>query len=163
MLRKKIVHDDYYTRKHTWNLIKEYIPKDKILWEACLLNSNEQSKTHLIELGFNVVGDKTINILEHDMGDVIVTNIPFSIDKKKQVMKRIAELNKPFIIIMNSTHIYTKYFKDIFGHLDLKYIMPSKKIHYDKYDGETFIESKNKTPFYTTFVTYNIIDKNIII
>ena len=50
-------HDDYYTRKKAWDDIKEFIPEDKIIWEACLLNSNEQSKKYLEELGFNVVGN----------------------------------------------------------------------------------------------------------
>ena len=27
-------HDNYMTPKHAWENIKEYIPKDKVIWEA---------------------------------------------------------------------------------------------------------------------------------
>lgn len=159
----KLVHDDYYTRKSTWSLIKDILPKDKVIWEACLLNSNEQSKTFLKELGFTVVGNNKVDILKEDLGDVIVTNIPFSTKTKIDVLTRIKELDKPFCLIMNSAHIHTKYFKNIFGNHKLNYIIPSKKIHYDKYiDGELQF-TKNKTPWYTIFVTYKLIDDNIII
>ena len=159
----KKIHDDYYTRKSSWEIIKDKIPNDKIIWEACLLNTNEQSKTFLKELGFDVVGDNTIDIFKHDIGDVIVSNIPFSLKLKKLVLQRIVDLQKPFILLMNSTHIHTKYFHNIMGHLDLKYIIPSKKLHYDKYNKTTKIESKNNTCFYSIFVTYNILDKNYFV
>jgi len=156
-------HDDYYTRKNTWENISSIIPKDKVIWEACLLHSNEQSKKYLEELGFNVVGDTTIDILKHDLGDVIVTNIPFSLSVKKKILQRIVDLKKPFIIIMNSTHIHTKYFHDITKGLDIKFIIPRKKIHYDKYNGCQYIESKNNTSFYSLYVTHGILNQNMFI
>ena len=81
------IHDDYYTRKDTYEAIKHLIPKDKIIWEFCLLNSNEQSKKYLQELGFNVVGDRTIDFFKHNLGDVLISNIPFSTDINKNVKK----------------------------------------------------------------------------
>ena len=41
------IHDDFYTRKKTWEQITQFIDKDKIIYEFCLLNSNEQSKKYL--------------------------------------------------------------------------------------------------------------------
>ena len=32
--KKFIKHDDYMTPKMAWENIKEYIPKDKVLWEC---------------------------------------------------------------------------------------------------------------------------------
>ena len=32
--RTFIKHDDYMTPKHAWEDIKQYIPKDKVIWEA---------------------------------------------------------------------------------------------------------------------------------
>ena len=159
----KTIHDDYYTKKETWNMIKDYIPKDKVIWEACLLNTNEQSKKYLQELGFNVVGDNTIDMLTHDMGDVIVTNVPFETNIKTKILNRISKLDKPFCIILNSSHIHTKYFKNAFKDKHLNYIIPSSKIHYDKYNGTEYICSEKKTPWYTIFVTYNLIENNIIL
>lgn len=155
------IHDDFFTRKKTWEQIKEFIPNDKIIWEFCLLNSNEQSKKHLQELGFEVVGDKTIDFFEHNMGDILISNIPFSSEIKIRMLKRLVELDKPFIIIMNSMNTFTKYFKEIFENKEIYYITPSTKIHYDKYiDGE-LKETKNNTSFYSIYVCYKVIDKNI--
>tara|TARA_R110000787_G_scaffold85617_2_gene182562 strand:- start:245 stop:751 length:507 start_codon:yes stop_codon:yes gene_type:complete len=155
------IHDDFYTRKKTWDQIKEFIPNDKIIWEFCLLNSNEQSKKYLQELNFNVVGDRTIDFFNHNLGDILISNIPFSSEIKIRMLKRLVELDKPFIIIMNSLNLFTKYFKEIFKDKDLYFIYPSTKIHYDKYiDGE-LKETKNNTSFYSVYVCYKVIDKNI--
>tara|TARA_R110000851_G_scaffold322838_1_gene489092 strand:- start:335 stop:841 length:507 start_codon:yes stop_codon:yes gene_type:complete len=155
------IHDDFYTRKESWAQIKEYIPHDKVIWEFCLLNSNEQSKKYLTELGFNVVGDRTIDFFENDMGQVLVSNIPFSTDLKQKMLRRLVELDKPFIIIMNSLNLFTKYFKEIFEGKDIFFIYPSTKIHYDKYINNELTTTKNNTSFYSIYVCYKIIDKNI--
>jgi len=156
------IHDDFFTRKKTWEQIKDFIPK-KILWEFCLLNSNEQSKYYLKELGFEVVGDKTIDFFNHNLGEVLISNIPFSSNLKIRILKRLVEIDKPFIIIMNSMNIFTKYFKEIFQDKDLYFIYPSTKIHYDKYKNGELQETKNNTSFYSVYVCYKIIDKNIFI
>lgn len=155
------IHDDFYTRKQSWEQIKEYIPQDKVIWEFCLLNSNEQSKKYLTELGFNVVGDRTIDFFEHDLGEVLVSNIPFSTDLKQRMLRRLVELDKPFIIIMNSLNLFSKYFKEIFEGKDIFFIYPSTKIHYDKFVDNELTTTKNNTSFYSIYVCYKIIDKNI--
>tara|TARA_B100000424_G_C22916032_1_gene487408 strand:- start:269 stop:781 length:513 start_codon:yes stop_codon:yes gene_type:complete len=156
-------HDDYYTRKKAWEDIKEFIPEDKIIWEACLLNSNEQSKKYLEELGFNVVGNKNVDIFDSQMGDVIITNIPFSTDIKQKILKRLNELDQPFIIIMNSMNVFTRYFREIFSDKDINFIIPSYKIHYDKFSEGKLVEQKNNTSFYSWYVCYKIpkVKKNI--
>jgi hypothetical protein len=157
------VHDDYYTRKSTWELVAPYIPKKKVVWEACLLGSNEQSKRHLQELGFDVVGDKTVDIFEQDLGDVIVTNIPFSTELKKRILRRLVELDKPFIIIMNSTNTFSNYFHEIFAGKQLEFIVPKGKIHFDKYvDGE-FVPGKDNCSFYSIFVCYKTIKRGVLL
>ena len=136
------IHDDFYTRKKSWEQIKKYIPGDKVLWEFCLLNSNEQSKKYLQELGFNVVGDRTIDFFQHNLGDVLISNIPFSTDLKKRMLQRLVELDKPFIIIMNSLNLYSKYFKEIFKDKEIYFIYPSAKIHFDKYENGKIKKTK---------------------
>ena len=158
------IHDDFYTRKQTWKQIQKFIPKDKILWEFCLLNSNEQSKINLIELGYEVVGDRTIDFLNTDFNedyDIMITNPPFSSDIKIPILKKLAELDKPFILIMNSLNLFTKYFKKIFEDKDIYFIYPSTKIHYDKYIDSELQPTKNNTSFYSIYVCYKVIDRNI--
>ena len=155
------IHDDYYTKKTTWELITPFIPKDKKIWEFCLLNSNEQSKKDLQSLGYEVVGDKSIDFLNNNLdADILVSNIPFSTEIKIKIMKRLIKLDKPFIFIMNSLNLFTKYFKEIFGDKDIQIIYPTHKIHYYKFkDGK--LEENYKTSFYSVFVSYKIVKKDI--
>ena len=95
------------------------------------------------------------------MGEVLVSNIPFSTDLKIKMLKRLVELDKPFIIIMNSMNLFTKYFKEIFEDKDLYFIYPSTKINFDKYEKGELKETKNNTSFYSVYVCYKIINKNI--
>ena len=45
-------HDDYMTPKHAWEAIKDYIPRDKVIWEA--FYGDGKSGKYLEELGFSV-------------------------------------------------------------------------------------------------------------
>ncbi len=161
------IHDDYYTPKSTWKLIAPFIPENKVIWEMCLLNSNEQSKKYLKEVlpTCTIVGNKTVDCLETTYwgADIIITNPPFETEIKKKILKRLVEIDKPFILVMNCLNIFSKYFHEIFNDLDIKYIIPRQKLHYDKYKegGEEFLESKKNTSFNSIFVTYKIVEKNI--
>lgn len=162
------IHDDYYTRKEAWSQITPFLDNEKVLYEFCLLNSNEQSKKYLEELGYKVLGNRNIDFLnyneEENDADILISNIPFSTNLKISILKKLAQLDKPFIIIMNSLNIFTKYFKDIFEGKDIYIIYPSTKIHYDKYNKNgNKIESKNNTSFYSCYVCYKVINKNVFI
>jgi hypothetical protein len=115
------------TPKYAWEDIKQYIPKDKIIWEAFYGDGN--SGNYLTELGFNVI-HKEVDFFENDLGDIIVSNPPFS--QSKEVMKRLAELDKAFIIIMPSSKINTSYFRQYFMNKGVQIIIPKKRIHFTK-------------------------------
>ena len=136
------IHDDFYTRKKTWEQITPFIDIDKTIYEFCLLNSNEQSKKYFQEFGYNVIGNRTIDFLEDNNEDeecdILVSNIPFS-----------------------SENLFTKYFMEIFKNKEIFFIYPSTKIHYDKYVNGTLQETRNNTSFYSIYVCYKVIDKNI--
>ena len=160
------IHDDFYTRKKTWAQITPYIDKKLKIYEFCLLNSNEQSKKYFKELGYNVIGNKTIDFLKDNKEleeecDILVSNIPFSNEIKKKILKKLVVLDKPFIIIMNTMNLFSKYFKEIFENKDLYFIYPTSKLHYDKYENGTLQPTKNNTSFYSIYVCYKVIDKNI--
>ena len=92
-------HDDYMTPKHAWEDIKQYIPKKKI-WEA--FYGNRASGQYLTELGFDTIHEERDFFTEPpDEWDMIVSNPPFS--KSKEVMKKMLEYDKPFIMIMPSS------------------------------------------------------------
>ena len=75
---------------------------------------------------------KNIDFFKHDLGDVIVSNCPFSL--KKEVFTRLKELQKPFIIICPSSMINTKYIRELFMHEEdkLQIIIPRRRIHFIK-------------------------------
>lgn len=122
-------HDDYMTPKYAWENIKDYIPKDKVIWEA--FYGDGTSGKYLRELGYNVIHEP-IDFFENDKGDVIVSNPPFS--KSKEVLTRLKALNKPFIVLFPSSKINTQYVRNLFKDTKdkLQIIIPKKRIHYVK-------------------------------
>jgi hypothetical protein len=128
-------HDDYMTPTSAWDNIKQYIPKDKVIWEA--FYGDGKSGAHLKELGFDVIHEE-IDFFAEDKGDIVVSNPPFS--QIPEILKRLVEINKPFILIMPSSKINTQYFRKLFANNEnkIKIIIPIKRIHFDKkVEGET--------------------------
>jgi len=163
------IHDDYYTPESAWKQISHIIPdgeSGKIIWEACMLGA-EQSKSpqHIASGGGswyeeeNVVYDTTMNCLENqpDKWDMIITNIPFDKEKKIPILKKFVEYDKPFITIMNSLNLYTKYMREIFGEniKHLQVIHPSSKINYLKLENGEVKKTKNCS-FYSVYVCYKM-------
>lgn len=121
--------DDYNTPPEAWIDIKEYIP-NKVIWEPFMLN-NETSTSiiTLKEMGFEVLGNSTDDFFETNVGEIIVSNPPFSI--KGKVIKRLYELDKPFIVILPISTLsqiqFKKYFRD-----KIQIIIPKKRIQFMK-------------------------------
>lgn len=154
-----IKHDDYMTPKYAWENIQHLIPKDKVIWEA--FYGNGQSGEYLKELGFNVIHEP-INFFENNLGDIIVSNPPFS--KTKEIMKRLKELDKPFIIILPSSKICTSYFRENYKDDKLQIIIPRKRIHFLKLiDGKPVEGWKSDCNFDCFYYCYKMgFDKDII-
>ena len=121
-----IDYDDYMTPNYVWDWIKEYLPNDKIIWEA--FYGDGKSGDYLTQLGFNVIHEQ-IDFFENDVGDIIVSNPRFT--KKKEVFTRLKQLDKPFIIICPSSMINTQYIRNLFKN-ELQIIIPNKRINFVK-------------------------------
>jgi hypothetical protein len=138
-------HDDYMTPLSAWDNIKQFIPKDKVIWEA--FYGNGESGTHLQGLGFNVIHEE-IDFFENDKGDIVVSNPPFT--RIPEVLKRLKELQKPFILIMPSSKINTQYFRKLFCDTDdpIQIIIPRKRIQFEKLvNGEKVADQKQACNF----------------
>tara|TARA_R110000751_G_scaffold86262_1_gene171893 strand:- start:140 stop:646 length:507 start_codon:yes stop_codon:yes gene_type:complete len=122
-------HNDYMTPKYAWENIKQYIPKDKKIWEA--FYGDGESGKDLTDLGFDTIHED-IDFFTHDRGEVIVSNPPFQYTK--EVLNHMKELGKPFILIMPSSKINTQYFRKCFGDTKdpIQIIIPRKRIHFKK-------------------------------
>tara|TARA_R100000951_G_C2626241_1_gene176093 strand:+ start:324 stop:785 length:462 start_codon:yes stop_codon:yes gene_type:complete len=149
--------DHYMTPKYVWEDIRDYIPKNKLIWES--FYGDGKSGEYLRELGFDVI-HKDIDFFDNNLGDIIVSNPPFS--KKKEVFTRLKDLDKPFIMICPVSMITTKYFRDLFTNIQV--IIPKTRIEFDKkVDGVTPDGYKSRCSFDCFYYCYKIgIEKDIL-
>ena len=119
-------HDDYMTPKYAWENIQQYIPKDKVIWEAFM--GDGKSGEYLKELGYDVIQDYD-DFFKSNKGDVIVSNPPFS--NKNKTINKLKELDKPFIILLPQPAINTTAIRELFKN-DLQIIIPRKRIQFVK-------------------------------
>ena len=66
-----------------------------------------------------------MDFFENHLGEIIVTNPPFS--KSKDILKRLKELDKSFIIMLPSAKICTSYTKENYKDDKLQIIIPRKR------------------------------------
>ena len=146
-----LVHDDYMTPKTAWQAITHLIPKNKVIWES--FYGDGKSAEYLRELGYNVIHEK-IDFFENNLGDIIISNPPFS--KAKEILKRLKLLDKPFILIMPISKLTTTYFRDCFKNdNEFQFIIPRKRIQFNKLiDGNE--EQQNKCNFDCVYYCYKI-------
>jgi hypothetical protein len=150
--------DDYMTSYETWENIKDYIPKNRVIWEP--FYGDGTSGTHLRKLGFNVIHENE-DFFINNKGDIIVSNIPFSLSEK--ILERLKEIDKPFIIIMPVSKISTQYFKKYFKD-NIQIMIPNKRIHFKKLINGTIPENwKNACNFECFYYCYKInLEKDIL-
>jgi len=151
-------HDDYMTPKYAWENIKHLIPK-KTIWEA--FYGDGKSGQYLQELGFDVIHEP-IDFFENNLGEIIIGNPPFS--KSKEILYRLKELDKPFILILPINKINTSYFRENFKNNILQIIIPRKRIHFEKHvNGEKPVDYKSLCNFDCFYYCYKMnFDKDII-
>lgn len=154
-----LTNDDYYTPSYAWDNIRHLIPRDKIIWEAFF--GDGSSGEYLKQLGFNVIHEP-IDFFENDRGDIVVSNPPFS--KCKEILTRLVELDKPFILIMPSSKINTSYVRELFKNNHLQIIIPRKRIHFIKTkDGRAIENEKSNCNFDCFYYAFKMGFQNDII
>lgn len=152
------VHDEYMTPKYVWENIQQFIPKDKIIWDPFF--GDGTSGEHLRELGFEVI-HKPIDFFQHNVGDIVVSNPPFS--QSKNVLSRLRELDKPFILILPLSKINTSYIRENYKDDGLQIIIPRKRIQFIKMVNGEITEQKNSCNFDCLYFCYRMnLPKDII-
>jgi hypothetical protein len=102
--------DNYATDKNGWEIIKEFIPTDKVIWAPFYCDGKQ--KEYFKEMGFDIIHeDRDFFSYEPDY-DCIIDNPPFS--KMKEICIRLKELDKPFILIAFSKVLLMKWFQRLF-------------------------------------------------
>ena len=165
-------HDDYYTKKESWfqlQSIKEKIAPTKIL-EACCMGANlSKSAEYLNELFNCEVVENKGDFLELDSAEIretyshIITNPPFTNPMKTNIIKKLLDIDLPFIIILNSTNVYCKWFRKVFGEKikEVQILNPEGKLCFHKAlkddNGQMYLQEKTiAPPFYPVFVSYKL-------
>lgn len=144
-------YDDYMTPKSAWENIKDYIPKNKVLWEP--FYGDGESGKYLKELGFNVIHED-IDFFTNNLGDIVVSNPPFTL--KKEVLTRLKELDKPFILIMPASVMTTQYLRELYKNSNLQIIIPRKRIQFKKLLKDNTYQDENKCNFDCFYYCYNM-------
>jgi hypothetical protein len=63
--------DQYNTTREIWSSIADYIPSDKIIWEAFMLgNTSSKSVEILRNMGKTCIGYHDIDVFVADYGDI---------------------------------------------------------------------------------------------
>jgi hypothetical protein len=144
-------YDDYMTPKYAWENINRYMKKDTTVWEP--FYGDGSSGRYLTDMGCDVIHEKK-DFFKWEPEDYgyIYSNPPYSC--KKEVLTRLKELGKPFIMIMPSSVINTQYVRKLFSTDDdpLQIIIPRRRIQFIKLvDGtipENFANRCNFDCFY---------------
>ena len=144
-------NDEYYTSKDTWQLIEPFISKDTVIWEA-FFSKYSKSAEYLRELNFDVISEN-VDFYKYNLGNIIISNPPFS-DLKK-IMIRLNYLNKPFIIIIPISKICCKYMKLFKNKIQI--IIPKSRINFIKCDlNGKVIDQPNTCNFDSIFLCYKM-------
>lgn len=133
--------DNYMTNKIEWERILKYIPKNKKIWSP--FYGDGKQKEYFKELGFDIIHEDE-DFFKNNKGEIIIDNPPFS--KKKEILTRLKEINKPFILICPSMLLSYKYFQELFKDT-IQIIIPYKRINFKHIDSE----KKNYSPPFASF------------
>jgi hypothetical protein len=135
--------DNYITNKNEWERIKQFIPKDKVIWSPFYCDG--KMKEYFKEMGFDIIHEDKDFFSYTPEYDLVIDNPPFS--KKKEVLKKLNELDKPFILICPSMLLSYKYFQEYFKDKNIQIIIPFKRINFKHLNSE----KKNYSPPFASF------------
>ena len=130
-LNNLVENDIYYTPKIIFENILHYLPRDKIYLDPFF--GNGSSINNLNELGLNCIGEDIdyFDALDNLNYDIILTNPAFSKNILTEFLYNLSAINKPFIIILPITKIFSKYFKLAFRqYKEIQIIIPQKRMSF---------------------------------
>jgi hypothetical protein len=136
--------DNYCTNANEWERIKEYIDlfADKKIWSPFYCDGKQ--KEYFKDLGHDIIHEDKDFFTWTPEFDIIIDNPPFS--KKKDILIRLKELGKPFILICPSHLLSHKCIYELFKN-EIQIIIPCERIKFKHLDSD----KKNYTPPFASF------------
>jgi len=135
--------DNYITNKYEWERIKDYIPTDKIIWSPFYCDGKQ--KEYFKELGYDIIHEDKDFFSYTPEYDLLIDNPPFS--KKNEILNKLNDLDKPFILISPSMMLSYKYFQTNFKDKNIQLIIPYKRMNFKHLNSN----KKNYSPPFASF------------
>jgi hypothetical protein len=150
---RKKKDNDWNTPSFVWDDILHLIPKEKTIWLPFYFKG--YAGEYLKSKGLDVIHQDE-DFWENNHGDCVIDNPPFTqegmVKPKLKIMERLISLNKPFMLLLPSTCIQTKYFKQLTEkHTGFQLVIPRQKYDFEK-DGGIRV----KCLFYTLWICWNM-------
>jgi len=124
-------NDEYYTPIKIWQDILHYLPRDKVYIDPFF--GDGSNIENLKSLGLDVVGADldAFDLLDEIPYDIILTNPAFSKNILIELLFNLDALQKPFILILPITKIFSKYFRRSFrSYKDIQIIIPKERMSF---------------------------------
>jgi hypothetical protein len=153
-LNTLVENDIYYTKKETWEDILHYLDPNKIYLDP--FYGDGSNIENLKELGLNCIGANIdyFDALDNLDYDVIITNPAFSKNILTEFLYNLSAINKPFIIILPITKIFSKYFKNVFRqYKDIQLIIPQSRISFINPNN---FSNKSNPSFVCAYICYKL-------
>ena len=103
--------DNYATDFKVWETIKEYIPHNKKIYAPFYCDGKQ--KEYFKEMGYDIIHEDVDFFTNTFDYDIIVDNLPFS--KKKEILIKLREIDKPFILIIPTCLLSLKWFQLLYS------------------------------------------------
>ena len=116
--------DNYTTDCTVWDTIKQFIPLDKKIYAPFYCNGKQ--KEYFKELlNLDIIHEDTDFFTNTFDYDIIIDNPPFS--KKKEILTKLREVDKPFILIIPTCLLSLKWFQKLYSN-NIQIIIPMKRL-----------------------------------
>jgi len=139
--------DELYTPNEAFDLLRPYIPKDKVIFE-CAVGSG-RLKDKMKKDGYSVVtSDNFFN--EFPNYDILITNPPFSL--KDKFLAEAYKRNKPFAILLPITALEGIKRQKLYKEFGIEILFPKKR---------TDFNGKKAPWFYVAWFCWKLLPKEL--
>lgn len=152
--------NEQYTPKEGVAIIVPFLKEKNFKTVWCPFDTENSWYVKLLkEQGFNVIyshiwtGQDFFTYNPSESYDCIVSNPPFS--KKKEVIQRLIELDKPFSMLLPMTWLNDQNCIEVFKNKQMQLLIPDKRINFDN-------SSNTKVPFKSAYFCCDVLPRDIV-